>query len=364
MGYLSGLNALRFFAAFFVIVSHGQISLWKLGVVEAPKAAFFNRGGDGVEFFFTLSGFLITGLLVKEFEKTGTVSLRKFYLRRVLRIWPLYFFAVISGFVILGFLYPRIFGQAYFEFSIAKGLLLFIFFLPNLATSFYPTGLLYPLWSIGVEEQYYLFWAPLIKKFRLNIPGVIITFLIFSYTLYVVMHFNLLRFSPSWVKFFLSMKFYAMATGGLFSYLFLSRNKLVYRYLLFKGILPSVLVVFVLWHYLIGFPFSEGFWFHLLVPFAYGVVILTTVSPRRIINLEINILTYLGIISYGLYMYHMFIDYSLRIFFMKSGKNFLQTSLIGPFLYHILLFGFTVLIASLSYRYFESYFLKIKHKYA
>ena len=55
-------------------------------------------GGLGVIFFFVLSGFLITYLLLKEKEQTGTVNVKKFYARRVLRIWPLYFFIVLLGF--------------------------------------------------------------------------------------------------------------------------------------------------------------------------------------------------------------------------------------------------------------------------
>lgn len=77
--YLEGLNTLRFLAAFFVIFSHGQISLWKLKLVSQPSASIFNRGGDAVEFFFTLSGFLITFLLINEADKTKTISIWNIY---------------------------------------------------------------------------------------------------------------------------------------------------------------------------------------------------------------------------------------------------------------------------------------------
>src|SRR5436190_10849402 len=95
--YLPGLNALRFFAAFFVVISHAGISLYKLGLQDPGTLVFLNRGGDAVDFFFTLSGFLITYLLIVELNKTGTVSIKQFYLRRIYRIWPLYFLIVVAG---------------------------------------------------------------------------------------------------------------------------------------------------------------------------------------------------------------------------------------------------------------------------
>ncbi|MBU3715366.1 MAG: acyltransferase, partial [Ferruginibacter sp.] len=164
--YLPGLNTLRFIAAFFVVISHANISLYKLGVYAECNFAFLNRGGDAVDFFFTLSGFLITYLLLHEIKKTQTVSVKSFYLRRVLRIWPLYFFLVFIGFILLGLIYPYLYKKPFFETSVIDLFLMFVFFVPNYAAKNYMVGLLNPLWSIGVEEQFYIFWAPLVKFFR------------------------------------------------------------------------------------------------------------------------------------------------------------------------------------------------------
>ena len=164
--YLPGLNTLRFFAAAFVVISHANISLDKLGIYPASTRAFVNRGGDAVDFFFTLSGFLITYLLIAEVNNTGTISIKQFYLRRVYRIWPLYFLVVAIGFILLGYIYPALYHQPFFDFKIPEGLLMFIFFIPNYAAKNFPVGLLNPLWSIGVEEQFYLFWAPMVKYLK------------------------------------------------------------------------------------------------------------------------------------------------------------------------------------------------------
>ena len=101
--YFTGLNGLRFLAAMAVVITHielikGQMfceNLW------STNKLIFELGGLGVIFFFVLSGFLITYLLLEEKKVSGTVSVKKFYARRILRIWPLYYLIIVLGFFIL-----------------------------------------------------------------------------------------------------------------------------------------------------------------------------------------------------------------------------------------------------------------------
>ena len=116
--YFPGLNGLRFFAAFSVVVTHielvkhfkGYPTLWvenasdELTLTHILQKIIFHAGGLGVYFFFVLSGFLITYLLLVEKAKTGTVAVKKFYWRRVLRIWPLYYLIVILGFFVIPYI--------------------------------------------------------------------------------------------------------------------------------------------------------------------------------------------------------------------------------------------------------------------
>src|SRR4051794_24658331 len=104
--YLPGLHTIRFFAAAFVIVQHGHAALVDLRVLVDSGAVAVHRGIDAVELFFTLSGFLITYLLIKEMQKTGTVNVQRFYIRRILRIWPLYFVCLAGGLFVLGIAVP------------------------------------------------------------------------------------------------------------------------------------------------------------------------------------------------------------------------------------------------------------------
>ncbi|MDR3717117.1 MAG: acyltransferase [Puia sp.] len=363
--YLKGLNTLRFFAAFFVIISHGQISLYKMGLPDYINLPVFNRGSDAVEFFFTLSGFLITYLLQAEIRQSGTVSIRAFYWRRVFRIWPLYFLIVFIGFLLLGWLYPTLTGQPFFEFPLLKGLLLFICFLPNLATTLYPAGMLYPLWSIGVEEQYYLFWAPLVKIFRNRLFGLVILFFFVSCAWYYVVSKGLLPLSDDMRKFFITQKFYAMATGGVFG-LILARHPEQYKRSFLAGKFAQVLLIgLLIGYYLLGIPFAaDGVLLHFLLSILYGILILNSSAIEKpVINLEREPFVYLGKISYGLYMYHMLADYILRFALLKMHVNTkVNLKILMPF-YHMALLGGAILLASLSYKYIESYFLRLKGKY-
>ena len=89
--HFEGLNALRFFAAFLVVIHHAEAVRKKNGLFNLDWLSFFKNGGNAVTFFFVLSGFLITYLLLKEDNQTGETSIKTFYLKRTLRIWPLYF---------------------------------------------------------------------------------------------------------------------------------------------------------------------------------------------------------------------------------------------------------------------------------
>lgn len=363
--YLKGLNTLRFFAAFFVILAHGQISIWKLGFEKFKDVTIFSRNGDAVEFFFVLSGFLITYLLQKEIIKTGTISIRKFYLRRVFRIWPLYFLIVAIGFIFLGVLYPRFTGQRFFEFPLLKGLALFICFLPNLATSLYPAGMLFPLWSIGVEEQYYLFWAPLVKLFRSKLTWLIIFFLVITYTWYYLLINGDLPFPDKIVHFLKTQKFYAMATGGFFG-LIMCKYPERYRKSFFAGKFAQWAVFVLLgYYYLIGpFPYLGEATGHFFLSGLYGLLILNSaLLEKTVINLERQPFVYLGTISYGLYMCHMMVDYILRFMAIHFHLERIGFTLLMP-LYHIVLWAGSIGVASLSYRYYESYFLRLKERYA
>jgi peptidoglycan/LPS O-acetylase OafA/YrhL len=125
----------------------------------AGKYALADTGTLGVPIFFLLSSFLITELLQREKRSTGTVHIASFYIRRILRIWPLYFAALLFGFL---FVLPV---ASRYHLSVRE-LLYYLFFMGNWWTAFhgYLPGGLGPLWSITVEEQFYLFWPLMVRR--------------------------------------------------------------------------------------------------------------------------------------------------------------------------------------------------------
>ena len=106
--YLSGLNGIRTIAAFSVMISHINLSLISFKINNISLFGFTNGkqnswslGEQGVTMFFVLSGFLITYLLIQEKDITNNISIQRFYIRRILRIWPLYFFYLIITLIIV-----------------------------------------------------------------------------------------------------------------------------------------------------------------------------------------------------------------------------------------------------------------------
>ncbi|NRB70857.1 MAG: acyltransferase, partial [Xanthomonadales bacterium] len=136
--YFPNLNGLRFIAALMVIVYHLERLKANMGLDGLwGKAAFVSLFGKlGVVLFFVLSGFLITYLLLAEEKRFAKIDLTSFYLRRVLRIWPLYFFIIFLGFFVLPFL--NFFsvpgkGVEFIYSDLALKLALFTLVFPNLA---------------------------------------------------------------------------------------------------------------------------------------------------------------------------------------------------------------------------------------
>jgi peptidoglycan/LPS O-acetylase OafA/YrhL len=126
----------------------------------------------GVDLFFTLSGFLITALLVQEWDQAHTISFKNFYARRALRLLPPLF--VLVALCIAGVLvFPPKDGSA----QAIKSILVALFYLSNWLPVF---GLLYHTWSLGIEEQFYIVWPLLLFLFlRLRLGNSAILFLLF-----------------------------------------------------------------------------------------------------------------------------------------------------------------------------------------
>src|SRR5271169_6829716 len=209
--HFEGLNSLRFFAALFVVLGHIPLNQTSVGLPHPSSGAFFFRGAFAVRFFFTLSGFLITYLLLEEDRRTGDIQVRSFYLRRICRIWPLYFSVVFFGLFFYHAALPWL-GIAYrIDYTLPTALLLYSVLLPNLMNSLYTVGgILNPSWSIGVEEQFYLVWAPAVKRARGRLPALCWIVLAVSFAIFCLVHYGAFG-THEWKKFGWQLKFHFMA---------------------------------------------------------------------------------------------------------------------------------------------------------
>jgi peptidoglycan/LPS O-acetylase OafA/YrhL len=160
--YRPELDALRFLAFLFVFLRHTtpMTSDWYARKLHLPAiAAEFCAnvsalGSFGVYLFFLLSAYLITVLLLREKERYGKLHVPQFYGRRALRIWPLYFFIIAAG----------VARQALLARPIEwKGTMLLLLFAGNWGMIFHSLAVS-PLWSVSVEEQFYLAWPPVVAR--------------------------------------------------------------------------------------------------------------------------------------------------------------------------------------------------------
>lgn len=149
---IPSLDGLRAVSIGLVLISHLMFSSGSRNPALARAAG--SLGGFGVEVFFVISGFIITHLLLKEADRTGTLSLKNFYIRRAFRIWPAYYAFLLTVFVLQRL---RILGIATRDL-VGSGL--FIWNYTHAGNTW-----LGHTWSLCVEEQFYLFWPALLWFF-------------------------------------------------------------------------------------------------------------------------------------------------------------------------------------------------------
>ncbi len=364
-----GLNALRFFAAFLVVIHHAETIRKKNGLFNFEFFSLFKNGGHAVNFFFVLSGFLITYLLLKESDRTQTISVKNFYLKRVLRIWPLYFLMVALGTIILPFVFPLLHIDYVFPYTFGQSWYYFLFFVPALITYFFGTHLLQPLWSIGVEEVFYLMWAPLVKAFRKNILPILFSIFILKVILNILV-FPLGEKNIIYYMVNLCLTFEDMAVGGLGAYFLFHSNRSITNLWIYKlpvqiicyGLLSTFLlfdqnISNPIWHFFFGTPILYRI---VLDLFFLYLIVGVSLNEKNIFKLRSKRLSYLGEISYGIYMYHMLIVFGL-VLLLKNWLLGLNGYIASLIFFSILTVG-VISVSALSKRFMEDYFLKLKSK--
>lgn len=360
--YFPNLNGLRFIAALLVIIHHiEQIkSIFRLDNYWKTVPFIGIIGKLGVILFFVLSGFLITYLLLAEEHRFKAISIRNFYVRRILRIWPLYFLIVILSFLafpnIDTFILPGFTKEVVYS-NLWLKLILFAIFFPNLVLAFLGVvPFASHTWSIGTEEQFYLAWPVLLKfvKRQRIILMLMIILVYVAINLSLATDFtDFLPYKKNIQSFWSMFNIDCMAIGGIFAILLFQKSKLLnllQHSILFYGSLILATIMIIAGVYV---PFIHYEVYSLL----FAIIILNFAANKKLnISLENRVFNYLGNISYGLYMYHpIAIVAALTI---SKHLNYTDNWLI-----YTLSFAITTFIAGISYKYYESLFLKFKLRF-
>ena len=357
--YRPELDGLRFFAFVAVYMehtlgnglgaSHRHIPVWAGEAIAAVGVA----GTFGVDLFFVLSSYLITELLLRERIALGVLDVKAFYIRRMLRIWPLYIFFVFVAYAI-AFLVPG-------EGLTWKHVLGYLFFVGNWTYFLMPVNTVAgPLWSVALEEQFYLIWPWVVRKLPARRLAVCAAALIVLATLMRLL-MGIVHPDQDWVSKNSFTRVDGIAVGALLavglrggvpSLGSFARAALLascvavllavaYTFGLFN--LPVALVPLML-----GWPIAA---------LACGGIVYCVIgsSGPFFAPLRSTPLVYLGRISFGLYVYHELVLKLGELVFPHRDTS--PAHMLAYWAFGLLV---TIPVAAASYRWLELPFLRLK----
>jgi peptidoglycan/LPS O-acetylase OafA/YrhL len=331
--------------------------IWHHAPPQVP-GAFFERGFLGVDMFFVLSGFLIVTLLLRERDRTGAISLKNFYARRTLRIFPIYYLLI---FVILLVYLVTQPGSSH-----AQGYYATLPFLLTYTTNWVRVqasnvGI---MWSLATEEQFYLGW-PMVEK--LLKPSGVAVVLALVLLVNQLINFGFLdglisRLYGGPVALpILEATFTPIALGVLLAH-FLHEPRSFAAAFRVLGRRESCVFLGTLLIALIEFSPSDisgtgRLLIQLTMMMVLGAIVIREDHWARPL-LTMRPLAYLGLISYGLYLYHMYAIHPVRVAFEELGWDYP-----GPPFFLASLAASTI-VAGLSFRYIEQPLLSLKARFA
>ena len=359
--YRPELDGLRFVAFMSVFLFHAlsddpasPVPKASLNTLAWWKSSAILTGAFGVDLFFVLSSFLITSLLLRELDLNGRLDVRAFWIRRILRIWPLYYVFLLGAAVVEGLPWRAVVGFAAFA--------------GNWALLTIPVGpsVIGPLWSVSVEEQFYLTWPLLLLVVpRRRLPWLCLGMIACSLGTRALILANQGGVEQLWVNTFARLD--PIAVGALLALAWrpgsLSVPAAWRAVLAAAAVLAAIAATGWLWHETLHplsppempfriragvAAFASAVAVGLVIAVACGVLLAVVLSARGGI-LAHPLLVYLGKISYGLYVFHLA---SLHLFAAAWWP--LQAALA---------LALTIGAAALSYRYLEQPFLALKQRF-
>lgn len=365
--YIPQFDVIRFFAAFMIVIYHSYAA-WKgwygiphiLTVDNNAEFSVFGRHVDqfirnmpiGVDIFFFISGYLLTYLLVAEKQKFNRVDIPKFYIRRGLRIWPLYFFLVATAPLLINWL-----GEKHPVYWPTIAMI-------NNFQTIWTQSWDYPFahfWSICIEEHFYLIW-PVIVAFvpskKLLSTIALLIGLSWGYKIYTYM------FLPgNWYHLYLHTlsRMDVILFGGMLAVFYLKKP---FTFRVNNYVIAGILTFLVIMMAYDDVSNYENIFNGVLRKSIYMVLLAIPLmdflfnDKRRNRILEFKPLLYLGKISYGIYMYGNIL---VLVVIKKIMYGFHINNI---YLYFALIITLSLIIPVISYELLEKPFLKLKQRFS
>jgi len=363
--FFPNLDGLRFFSFFVVFLSHSFVSsepdIVQSAWYQVVKGSVASYSAMGVSFFFVLSGFLISYLLLLEKENNGGINVPYFYLRRVLRIWPVYYVIVIFGFFIFPFIKGYM-GQSAHETASLRLCATFLNNFNNIKNGVPDASCLAVLWSVAIEEQFYLVWPLLLfktpKKYYLAVMSGVVG---------ISTLFRMLSYKTTNIDEHTLGVITDMAMGGIGAYLMIynQRPKRAVENLprAFLAVLYAIVVALMCVKDLLYYNTAVWILNRLLMSTVFITIILEQNFCRQSLFKvsSLGLVSRLGKYTYGLYCYHMIAILAVSTLLGKFALNHhsWQIWLLELPLSLLLSVG----ISYISYHYFERFFLALKDRF-
>ena len=369
--YFKNLDSIRFIAALMVFLDHAITPAYKfLPISNTFFEKFLNtisNGGRGVSIFFVLSGFLITFLLISEYERNNKILLGNFYLRRILRIWPLYFLVIAFSF----FVYPLLKSLIGMNNPLPSNPIYHLTFLSNfdvIKTQKFSQGCdamsQNITWSVSVEEQFYLIWPLIFVLLSRRLWLYSVLFIIF-----LSVSFRIINNKDNITLYYHTLSVLLdLGIGGLAAFL-IKTNNVIREY--FEDISTSThITLFILstslllWSDLL-FSFNYGNEIsRILISISFALIISAqaiTKKESRLNLVNLSFATTWGKYTYGIYLIHPIAITLIDI--LGRGLNIPKNNFFILFSIGIISFIFTLFLSKISFNYFESRFLSLKEKF-
>ncbi len=365
------LDGLRGLAVLVVMLFHFNfIEQLSHSAIDNAFNNIINLGWIGVDLFFVLSGFLITGILIDKKEKANYFL--SFYYRRTLRIFPLYYLYLIVLFFVF---YPYVITKVspfeiekiHFTQSIQGWFWTYLSNIKQAIDGKFSSAGSAHLWSLAIEEQFYLIWPFVVfKSSNRSLKFISIGVIIFSLTLRIYLYNH--GWGPQSIYIFTFTRVDSLAFGSLVAVLVRIHNHISYQKItyLFYSLLTLLTATFCFfgtdYHlnpviYVFSFTLSGATFALLIFLLQSGN---TFSFPIRSFFLK-KWIVFLGKYSYGLYIFHPFIRFALSKVFGKP-KIFFNSEIPWQICFFSCCLVVTIIISQLSWHLYEKHFLRLKDK--